>query len=325
MSRFTLIVLAGLWMGGQAVAGWADGLFDERARDFGSVPHGPMLQHSFRLTNNTKEVMQLGQVRVSCGCTSASALQTVLQPGESTSIVANMDSSRFYGFRRVTIFVPIFRPQWDEVHLTVQANSRSDMAITPDTLAFGKIQRGTAPSAKVNVSFMSPENWQVEDVRAESNYVKPAFKELHRANGDVTYELSATLRPDTPVGIWYTDLWLKTNNPSTPHIRVPLTVEVEPALNVNPKIAELGEVKTGDKTERKVIIQGPKPFRITDIQGQDSQLQVIDNSKDSKRIHILTLALKPAKPGELNWKLRILTDLLEETEVVLAATAKVLP
>lgn len=325
MFRYGLIVLVGLYAGGYAAGGWADSMFEERSRDFGSVPHGPTLQHSFRLTNNTKNVVQIGNVRVSCGCVSASALQNVLQPGESTAIVANMDSSRFHGHKSVTVYVTFTQPQWEEISLVVSANSRADVSITPSTMAFGKVQRGNAPTASVSVGFFGNGQWQIEEVKSESNYVKPTFKESRRSNGEVAYELTATVRADVPVGKWYTDLWLKTNNPNMPQVRVPLTIEVDPALNVNPKMAALGEVKSGETAEKKIIIKGSKPFKITKILGTDDQLVVTDSSKDAMPTHVLTLAFKAAKAGDLNWNLRVQTDMAEEGEVVFPASAKVVP
>lgn len=325
MHRFALIVLVGLSLCGQAAAGWADALFEQRAHDFGSVPHGRVAQHLFKLTNTTRTPVQIANVRVSCGCVSAHAQQTLLQPGESTVVVANMDTSRFYNHRSVTVYVTFGQPQYDEVHLVVSANSRGDVNVTPDALAFGRIQRGSNPSHRAHVAFYGGDQWQVSEVRAESNYVKPSVKEIRRGNGEVVYEVSASLRSDTPVGKWYTDLWVKTNNPAVPQVRVPLTVEIEPSLNVTPKVAQLGEVKPGGTTEKKVIIQGAKPFKITKIQGADDQLVVTDSTQDAKQVHVLTLAFKADKAGERNWKLRVQTDLPDEGEIAFPATAKVVP
>ena len=256
---------------------------------------------------------------------SASALQNVLQPGEATAILANMDSSRFHGHKSVTVYVTFAHPQFDEVSLVVSANSRADVSIAPTTMAFGKIQRGTSPTATVNIGFFGNGQWTVEEVRSESNYVKPTIKEVRRSNGEVAYELTASVRSDVPVGKWFTDVWVKTNNPNMPQVRVPLTVEVDPALDVSPKVATLGEVKSGETTEKKIIIKGSKPFRITKILGADNQLVVTDNVTDAKQLHVLTLAFKADKAGDMNWKLRIQTDLPEEGEVAFPATAKVVP
>ena len=101
----------------------------------------------------------------------------------------------------------------------------------------------------------------VVDVRSESNYIRPALQEVRRLDSEVTYQLSTTLRQDTPVGKWYTDVWLRTNNPALPQVRVPLTVDIESALTVSPEAVALGPVAVGGESERRVIIRGVRPFR----------------------------------------------------------------
>src|SRR5947209_6714206 len=147
MLRYSSVVLVALWAAGSApAASWADGLFEDLNKDFGSVPRGPTLTHAFRIVNNTKSVVSISNVRVSCGCTTAQALKNVLNPGEETSVLAQMDTNRFLGPRTVTIFVQFDRPRFEEVRLWIRANSRNDFAVTPDILALGTIKRGTSPS-----------------------------------------------------------------------------------------------------------------------------------------------------------------------------------
>src|SRR5947208_1655415 len=83
MVRYSLLLTVGLVMSGPAMAAtWAEATFDDLSKDFGSVPRGPTLSHPFRLVNNTKGTVAIASVRVSCGCVSASALKSTLQPGE---------------------------------------------------------------------------------------------------------------------------------------------------------------------------------------------------------------------------------------------------
>src|SRR5262245_2672965 len=106
MLRYSLVLVAGLLATSTAgAATWADGLFDELNKDFGSVPRGPTVVHHFRVNNNTKGPVTISHVRVSCGCVTAIALKGLLQPGEETSVVAHMDTTRFVGMKTVTIYV----------------------------------------------------------------------------------------------------------------------------------------------------------------------------------------------------------------------------
>jgi hypothetical protein len=300
-------------------------MFEELSRDFGSVPRGPTLTHSFRFTNNTGQLVHIAGVRVSCGCVTASAMQTDVAPGQTSAIYAQMDTRRFAGVKTVTVYVQFDRPQWEEVRLWVQANGRDDVTLTPEALAFGQAKRGSGPTASVDVVLLGNTDWRIVDAQCDSNYVQPRIEELRRDSSEVTYRVAARVRPDTPVGKWYTDVWLRTNNLATPRVRVPVTIEIESALSVSPFVANLGRVKAGTEVERKVIVRGVKPFRITEVKGVDGQLRVQDTTTDSKPVHVLTVKLKAAGNGDLSRTLRVLTDLKDDGEVEFKAIAQVVP
>lgn len=323
MFRYSLILLSGLALAGPAAASGADAMFDELSKDFGSVPRGPTLQHAFHITNNTGKVVTIGNVRVSCGCVSASAVKNRLAPGEETAIMAHMDTSRFIGSKSVTIFVRFDEPTREEVRLWVQANARDDVSVAPDTLAFGSIKRGTSSSVSTTVTFLGNKQSQIQSLSCESNYIQPTFKELRRSDSEVAYEVTAKIRSDAPVGKWFTDVWVKTNNPSMAKVRVPLTIEIESPLSVTPTGVNLGQIKTGGQAERKVVVRGIKPFKITAVQGADEELVVHDSTTESKPVHVLTITFKPSKAGDVTRTLRIVTDLTEENEIEFEAKAQV--
>src|SRR3954452_22568015 len=110
MSRFVLAVVGILGTSALATAGPAD-LFEERVKDFGTTPKGPVLVHYFRFTNTTGQTLQLGQPRVSCGCTSAAVSKNQVAPGETAAVIAYMDTRRIPTpnvTKAVTVYVPFF-------------------------------------------------------------------------------------------------------------------------------------------------------------------------------------------------------------------------
>jgi hypothetical protein len=319
-----MALLVGLSLAGTGQAAtWADGMFEELSKDFGSVPRGPTLSHLFRVTNNTAQTVRISHIRVSCGCVTATAQTSVLAPGQGTVIQAQMDTNRFQGVKSVTIYVYLDQPRNEEVRLWVQANSRDDVTVTPDAMHLGQVKRASCPTGAVTLTLLGSGQWQVTGVQCDSNYVKAAVKETNRGPGEVSYQLKATLRADAPVGKWFTDVWLTTNNPMTPRVRVPLTVEIESALTVSPGTVDLGQVKVGGFAERKVIVRGVKPFKITEIKGGDDVLKVRDTTPDAKPLHVIAVTLQPAKPGEVARPLKIMTDLAEESEIEFQAKAKI--
>jgi Protein of unknown function (DUF1573) len=302
---------------------WADALFEERVKDFGSVPRGPTLEHFFRLNNTTSGLVHIASLRVSCGCTSAVALQSSIEPGQSGVIDARMDTRRFSGNKSVTIYVQLDQPAWEEVRLVVRADGRDDLIVSPEAFVLGNTIKGETRTASATVTMYGSDQCQITDIERETSYIETSVQELQRQNGTVSYQVNAAVRADTPPGRWFTDVWVKTNNPSMPRIRIPLTVTVEPVLSVNTPTVSLGDVKAGGEVARKVIIRGGKPFRITELKGTDEQLRVRDNTSEKKSVHVLTITARPEAPGSLTRKVKIVTDLKDGGEIEFEARANV--
>jgi len=317
MFRYSLVLVAGLCVAGASgAATWADAMMAETTKDFGSVPRGPAREHYFRVVNKTRDDVSISNVRVSCGCVSASALKTTLKPGESTSIYAKMDTTRFTGPKTVTVFVTFTQNNTsEEVRLWVQANGRNDFTVSPDSLAFGQVKRGTTPTSNVKLTFYGHNGAKVTSIKGESNYILPSFKEVRRAGTEVEYRLSASLRKDTPVGKWYTDVWVKTNIAGLPQIRVPLTVEISSPLTISPERVTMGKLKVKGESERRVIVRGVKPFKITSVKGTGTDLEVKALSKEAREVHVLTIKFKGTKAGVVNRTLKVVTDLKADNAI----------
>ncbi len=325
MWRNSLVLVAALTAAAPAFsATWADGLFDELKRDFGSVPRGQTQTHNFRVRNNTKGNVQISSLRVSCGCVSAKAPNPVLRPGEEAAVEISMDTSRFIGPRSVTIFVQFSSPAFEEVRLWVSANSRNDFVVSPDTVSVGQVKRGAGASASVTVTFYGNREARISKVRSESNYIQPTVTEVRRYDHEVAYTLTAKIRPDTPVGKWYTDLWLETNVAGLAQLRVPLTVEIESPLTVNPPQVAAGEVKVGAEAERRVIVRGVEPFKIVAVKGTDDAVSV-KHGDEAREVHILTVKVKPGKAGRIERTLKVVTGLKADNEIEFKIEADATP
>lgn len=322
MGRYGLAVGVLLAWGGWAAAGsWTESLFDEVSKDFGPVPRGPTLVHSFRMVNRSREVVHVAGIRVSCGCVQAQATKDTLAPGEEGALVARMDTRRVSGSKTVTIYVTVDRPVADEGRLWVQAIARDDVSIAPDTLAFGRVRRASEPTATADVTLSG--GWRLTGARADSNYVRISLGETRVDEATAAYRVQARLRADTPAGRWYTDVWLETNNPQAPRFRLPLTVQVEGSLTVSPQVVSFGEIRTGEEAERRVVVRGVRPFRIVRVDGEGDGLAVHDSAAGSRPVHVLTVRLKAAGAGELARALRLTTDLAEDASADFEATATV--
>ena len=90
-----------------------------------------------------------------------------------------------------------------------------------------------------------------------------------RQGSEVTFEVTATLDPICPVGNWTADIRVKTSAPGLEKLRLPLTVNVISSIAVNPGSIAFGDVKIGEPSEQKVILQGSAPFKVMEVKGAD--------------------------------------------------------
>jgi hypothetical protein len=321
LGRWILSFALVLAAGSAQASTWAESMFNELNKDFGSVPRGPTLVHHFRVKNNTSETVHISGVRVSCGCVSASVLKSQISPNEETSVIAHMDSTRFNGSKSVTVYVTFDKPKFEEVRLLVQAYGRNDFAVSPENFNFNEIRRGKSAESKITLRFYGFPNLEVVDVKTESHYLKVQYDLVKREGNDVIYEATAIVREDIPVGKWFSDIFFKTNVGSIPMVRVPLNVQVESMLTVSPANLSLGTVKMGDTSDRKIVVRGTQPFTILGLEGLDENWVVKDLSKEKKEVHVITLSFKANREGDLKHKVLIKTDIPESGNVELNANA----
>jgi hypothetical protein len=247
MLRHSLVL--GLFLASSAILrADFEGVLEERVHDFGVVPRGQQLTHYFRIVNPTSRPLHISNVRVSCGCTSARALEATVMPGRETAVYAVMDSRRFVGSKAVTIYVTFDQPRFEELRTVVQAFSREDLIFGPDALNFGKVKQGEVKSTSMTITIYNGAV-QVLDAKSDTNFIQPTIKEVRRTGGEATYQVEAKVRPDTPAGVWFTDIWVTTNNPGYAKLRVPVTVEVEAPQPVKTEERKVEATKTNVGTE----------------------------------------------------------------------------
>lgn len=296
-------------------------LFDTQSHDFGNVPVGPTIQHGFTLKNTTKHTLQIGGMRVSCGCTTPSISATTIPPGKTAVLTASMDTRRFVGPKSVTIFVQFTQPHFEEVRLVVSAVGRTDVALNPDRLEFGTIRRGSPNSVTTNVTLAN--GMQMTEASCESGYVLLSVSAPKQTAYGLSYDVTAHLRTDIPVGKWYTDVWVKTN--TNMRLRIPLTVEVQPNLSIAPSVVQFDAAKVGEPVKKAIVVKGSKPFRILEVKGNDGVIQASAASDEPKTTHLVTVTFNPGREGNYAKSLEIITDLKEEGKVSLPVTGKATP
>jgi tetratricopeptide (TPR) repeat protein len=282
----------------------SDGMVTESLVDFGVVPHGTKLTHSFRVTNPTRSTLHVSGTRSSCGCARAGVERTEIPPGESMNVKVTLDSGRFTGPRTYTYYIDFDEPAPREVRLFARANSRTELVVDPPELVLDKQHQ---PDGTVSLTHHASGTWHLLSAEADGGALVTELRELSREDKQVVYQLRVRAPESTPAG--NVDVWLKTDDASVPRIRVPVTIKAESAtLAVVPGTLDLGRVAPGAHVERRVVVRGSQPFRIRTVEGADDRFQITGGSAESKPVQVLNLSFKPGdKLGAVSRKFRVIS------------------
>jgi hypothetical protein len=311
MTRRILLVFGVLAAAGSVRAGEAEKFFSERVKDFGTVPYGPTLVHNFRITNTTAHPVSITGARVSCGCVSTSLQSNTLRPGESTYLIAHMDTKRFIGPKEVIVYVNFSNP-YEEVTLSVRANRNDNFSKSAEVLNMGQARKGAEGAGAIQVTMRNDPYFEIRDAASSTDYVKPAFKLVRRDRSEVVYEVSARLLSGLDTGTWTTDVLFNTSSPSLPSVRIPIVVEVVAPITATPSVVQFPVLKVGDRKEMSVVVKGDKPFKILDVKGGDDLITAKAEGTEARQAHVLRLVFEPHKAGDLSKTITVLTDNAEE-------------
>ena len=95
---------------------------DRYSYDFGKVRQGEKLKYTFALKNFGKEVLEIKDVKTSCGCTVANLNTKELRPGEEGRMNIELDTTDRIGKMARTITLYSNDPKNPEQTITLFVN-----------------------------------------------------------------------------------------------------------------------------------------------------------------------------------------------------------
>ena len=202
-------------------------LFEERAHDFGTVPRGAKRVHAFTVTNTTRQPLRVLSIRIPCNCVTAQATKKEIAPGESTTIVTELDTRRFAGSMTKYCYVLFDQPR-EEVQLIVRAFSHEGLFCEPETVAFGKVKKGASPERSMTISITDQHLGRALKPIPQSDFVKANVEVIAESPGSASFRLTAKLDPGLPVGDWYCTIELRSDDTRLAPIQIPVTVTIDP-------------------------------------------------------------------------------------------------
>jgi len=96
--------------------------FSETQHDFGKVKEGKIVEYSFSFKNVGKTILEINDIKTSCGCTAALVSNEKLMPGEEGTLKVELDTSKRKGKMIKTVTIKTNDPKMPNKILTLYAD-----------------------------------------------------------------------------------------------------------------------------------------------------------------------------------------------------------
>jgi hypothetical protein len=252
--------------------------------------------------------------RVGCHCVTVTPVSQVLQPRQEATLDVSMDTSKLAGHKSVNIYITVGPQFVSSTTLSVSCVSRTDVVVNPGQINFGVVPhgQGTAPQT-IDVEYAGVLDWRVSEVVKNDAPLEATFRELYRRPGQVGYQVAVALKPDAPPGPFKHELFLRTNDPTSPLVPILVEANIQASLNVVPNIVRIQPpLKVGESITKLVMVKASRPFHITAVEGQGDGVTV-ELPPNPAPLQVLRVNFQAAKAGEVRRQLRIKTDLDRES------------
>ena len=252
--------------------------FAETIFDFGKVSGGEVVKHDFVFTNVGTASLEIKDIQVGCGCTTAGNWDRQVEPGKAGVIPLQFNATGFSGTVTKSATVTCNDPGQSNVVLYLKSMVWNPFDVMPSTTVF-------------NVTTETQTN-ETRIVRIVSNLEEPVeLSDLQCTNGSLQAELKS-VRPGKEFELRITavppftsntmaTVNVKTSSPRKPLLNVGAFLLVQPSVIVAPNQIELpsGLLAAGLSTSVKILNKGTNSLALSDprvnSRGAEVRLQEI--------------------------------------------------
>jgi hypothetical protein len=206
--------------------------FDQTSFDFGKVESGEPVKHTFFFTNSGNHLLEIREVRPSCGCTAAGAWDKQVEPGKYGTIPVQFNSMGYGGMVHKTVTVVCNDPANSNAVLQITGTVWKPIDVLPAIASFSfgpDVQSNDTRSVRIVSNLTEP--LTVSDAKSSD----PAFQaELKTVKEGKEYELRVTVVTPLNLPNISAQITLKTSYPKMPVLSVTAFAMVQAAVTAIP-------------------------------------------------------------------------------------------
>jgi len=212
-----------------AAPGSAKIQFSSTAHDFGRVIENQIVRTEFTFTNTGNALLEIAEVRPTCGCTSPSNWDRRIEPGKTGAIPIQFNSADFLGpvSKSVTVFCN--DPVSSNVVLQINALVWKPISVTPGAIYFSLTS--DLQTNETRVAKITNNDEEEALVLSPPTIDQRLFKTAIRTNKPgKEYELEVSLVPPLTSSNTVGSIMIPTSSTKTPVLTVPVVAIIQPPV-----------------------------------------------------------------------------------------------
>ena len=260
--------------------------FRTLVHDFGKVDDTDELDYKFKFTNEGSGVLEIKEVKPSCGCTTTKLEKMVYEPGEEGDVEL-IFKPKGYGQQTKTITVKSNSAGSERVIVRIKAEVTPFVQFEPRFIRFTEVPTTEGRQEEVTVTCRDPEaifgSPQCSNPNFEVHWTSPPL------NG--TGKFLVRLKPGAPRGSVINKVNLQvqgTPKPGALSIRHPAQISASAAvfgsIIIDPVYLSVGGINSGGRVDKSVELRRPndQPFAILAVELKDSTMPNLEVSVTPK-------------------------------------------
>jgi hypothetical protein len=289
--------------------------FDERLVDFGRIPQHVTRPHTFVIHSEGTEPLRILKVSPDCGCTLAQVADTVIAPGDSTTLRVVFDSGSYSGEQRKVVILETNDPAEPRVDLQLLSYVARDIENSKRVLAFGPVRRGTTPALSTTLTAEPGVPFTVHQPVGGEDLVEWTVAR-DPESGPGSWKVEARLRPDAPFGRFNVRAEIPVDHPTRKSETVSIRGLVHSYFSPVDLGINFGSLKAGHPVARTLELKadGEGDYRIT--AARPSVPWLTASLRKTGRDYLLTLTIDAKQPMRVREKVTLLTTDPEQPEMV---------
>lgn len=321
---------------------WGESLFETRRHDFGRVAIGAKAEYRFAMTNRFKQDIRIISLNTSCGCTLSNLSSDFIASGNTEYLTATLNTNGQHTLEKKAIITIHFEVTidgqvlYDSAQIFVSGYIRPDVVLSPaGVIEFGAVKRGDTVIRQLKLEYAGNEGWELTKVVRSNPHIHIKAEAIpfpdgsFWQNGEIHYQITATLKPDTPAGYVKDIIRFSTNekNESTKinenkenEIIIPINGVVTEPLQIKPSSFVVGLANAETSVSKNIVVRSDRPFRILEVSCDDQRFRFTFSEHESS-IQIISVLFRTKNNSDTNPnpnpKIQIHTNLPEQKLITL--------